>query len=52
MAVLPRPQRDLFQLPEPPQELIPRAAIAEITVLLWELMLGVIEGAAAEKADE
>lgn len=53
MAVVPTPQRDLFLLPDPLPGLIPQKATAEITALLRELMLSVVEAAAAaEEAGE
>lgn len=52
MAVVPTPQCDLFPPPSPSPGLIPQAAAAEITALLRELMLSVVQTAAAEKADE
>ncbi len=52
MAVVPTPQRDLFLLTDPLPGLIPHVSAAVITGLLRELMLSVVEDAAAEKADE
>ncbi len=53
MAVDPTtPQPDLFRPLEVPPGLIPPALDAQITALLRELMLGVVEDAPAEMADE
>ena len=52
MAVVSTPQCDLFLPPSPPPGLIPRETAAEITALLRELMLSVVQTAAAEKTDE
>jgi hypothetical protein len=52
MAVVPTPQRDLFQPPDPPPSLIPPTLAPSITVLLRELMLSVVGDANAEQPDE
>jgi hypothetical protein len=52
MDVVPTSQRDLFLLPDPPTGLIPQTLEPEITVLLRELMLSVVQQAGAEKSDE
>ena len=52
MAVVPTPQRDLFLLPAPLPGLVPQGSTAENVALLRELMLSVVETAAAEKVDE
>ncbi|MDT5029807.1 MAG: hypothetical protein QOE61_7067 [Micromonosporaceae bacterium] len=52
MAAFPTPQRDLFQLPDPPPSLIPRTLAPEITVLLRELMLSVVSDADVEQRNE
>ena len=46
------PQPDLFRPPQPPPGRIPPALGEQITALLRELMLGIVEDAAAETADE
>lgn len=52
MAAIPTPQRDLFQLPDPPPSSIPRTLAPEITVLLRELMLSVVRDADVEQPNE